>query len=165
MKIYVILALVIISSSSIDACLKSSCTQDCNLVNTLVGIRQFSSLVASVKTAGLVDVLVGDGPFTVFGPTDEVFKKLPESTKAALASDPQALKTVLLRHVIPGKMIMSKDIPDGETVLETTAPGESVTVTKRNGRVMVTSSSGTAIVVYPDVTATNGVIHIVSDVI
>ncbi|QQP56205.1 Sll1483 [Caligus rogercresseyi] len=157
MKITAIFAFVLISASGIDA--------DCNLVNTLVGIDQFSGLVAAVKAAGLVDVLLGDGPFTVFAPSDRVFNHLPASALIGLASDPEALKTVLLRHVVPGQMIMSKDIPDGETVLPTAAPGENVTVMKQSGRVMVKTSAGAAYVVYPDIVATNGVVHKISGLI
>nr|ADD38412.1 protein sll1483 [Lepeophtheirus salmonis] len=161
MKIIALFLIVAIGSST-HAMPVSTCTEDCNLVNVLVGMEKFSGLVASVKAAGLVNTLLGEGPFTVFAPSDHVFKKLPIATLISAASNKEALKTLLLRHVIPGQKIMAGEIPSGTTTLPTAAPGESITIINEKGSVKLMTSGGSATVVSTDIEATNGVIHIIN---
>ncbi|MEM6741793.1 MAG: fasciclin domain-containing protein, partial [Pseudomonadota bacterium] len=85
-----------------------------DIVDTAVEAGTFETLVAAVQAAGLVDTLKGDGPFTVFAPTDEAFAALPEGTVEGLLEDTEALTAVLTYHVVPGK-VMSTDLSEGLT--------------------------------------------------
>jgi transforming growth factor-beta-induced protein len=117
----------------------------------------FSTLVAAVEAAGLVDVLKGDGPFTVFAPTDDAFAALPAGALEDLLGDPQALAEVLTYHVVPGR-ITSGDLVDGQLV--TTAQGDVFRITLGNGPRV----NGVNIVA-ADVEASNGVIHVIDAVL
>merc|ERR1712020_787243 len=123
---------------------------------------KFSTLLAAVKAAGLVDTLAGEGPFTVFAPTNDAFAKIPEETLNGLLADKDALTAVLLRHVVPGSAIQGKNIPPGSTTLKT-ASGEEITATRDNF-IQLNSSAGSAYVVLFDVLASNGVVHAVDTV-
>ena len=124
--------------------------------------RSLSTLVTAVVAADLVDTLSTGGPFTVFAPRNSAFAKIPANTLSSLLEDKRGLTAVLLRHVIPNK-ILARDIPKGDTEL-TTVGGDKITVTKSGGRVMITSSAGSAKVVRTDILAKNGYIHVVDSV-
>ena len=128
-----------------------------DIVDVAAGAGSFTTLVAAIEAAGLVDTLRGEGPFTVFAPTDEAFAALPEGTVEALLEDTEALTAILTYHVVPG-MVMSTDLTDGMTA--ETVNGQSVTIGVGD---MVTVD--TAIVVTPDIEASNGVIHVIDAVI
>lgn len=128
-----------------------------DIVDTAVAAGSFTTLVAAVEAAGLVDTLKGDGPFTVFAPTDEAFAALPEGTVEGLLADPDALTAILTYHVVPGK-VMSTDLSDGMTAA--TVNGADITITTEGG-VMVNDASVAA----ADVEASNGVIHVIDKVI
>merc|ERR1712086_335383 len=121
-----------------------------------------STLLAAVKAAGLVETLSGDGPFTVFAPTNDAFAKIPADTLNGLLADKEALTAVLLRHVVPGAALKSGDVPHGTTPVKT-AGGEEIQVTK-NRYISVKSSAGKAGVIAFDILATNGVVHLVNSV-
>merc|ERR1712038_1920678 len=107
--------------------------------------------------------LGGPGPFTVFAPSNNAFAQIPSATLNGLLADTPALTAVLLRHVVPGA-IFAKDVPPGETVLDT-AGGEKITVTRdRNNYISIRSSAGESYGIAFDVAATNGVVHIVNKV-
>lgn len=131
--------------------------QDMDIVDTAVAAGTFTTLVAAVEAAGLTDTLKGEGPFTVFAPTDEAFAALPEGTVEGLLEDPEALAALLTYHVIPGT-VMSSDLSDGMTA--TTANGADVTIMTEGG-VMVNEAN----VIAADIEASNGVIHVVDAVI
>jgi len=122
-----------------------------------------SKLLGAVKAANLAETLSSDGPFTLFAPRNAAFFKIPQNSLDNLLNDENALKKVLLRHVVPSK-ILAGDIPSGETDL-TTAGGEKITVTLSKGGVTVKSSSGSGKVTKTDILAKNGVIHIIDSVI
>merc|ERR1711892_1150270 len=86
-----------------------------------------STLLAAVKAAGLVETLSGEGPFTVFAPTNDAFAKIPALT--GLLADKDALTAVLLRHVVPGAALKARDVPHGTTPVKT-AGGEEIEVTR-----------------------------------
>merc|ERR1711935_731835 len=132
------------------------------IAELVVGNPNFSTLLAAVKAAGLVETLSGEGPFTVFAPTNSAFEKVPADALSGLLADKEALTAVLLRHVVPGAALQGKNIPPGATKLET-AGGEEITVTRDN-YIHITSSAGTADVVLFDVIASNGVVHAVNSV-
>jgi uncharacterized surface protein with fasciclin (FAS1) repeats len=108
--------------------------------------------------AGLVDALEGKGPFTVFAPTDEAFKKLPESTLDNLLKDKDALKNVLLYHVVSGN-VSSKDVVKLDKA--TTLNGSDLKIMTKNGKVMINDAD----VIGADVEASNGIIHVIDKVL
>jgi uncharacterized surface protein with fasciclin (FAS1) repeats len=128
-----------------------------DIVDTAVSAGQFKTLVTAVKEAGLVDTLKGKGPYTVFAPTDEAFAKLPPGTVEALLKDKQKLTAVLTYHVVPGK-VTAADVKPGPVK---TVQGQPLTVSARNGSVMVDNAK----VVKTDIMASNGVIHVIDTVI
>src|SRR6202790_4602392 len=86
-----------------------------NIVDTAIAAGHFTTLVAGIKAAGLTDTLTGKGPFTIFAPTDEAFKKIPTGAVDALLKDKTKLKAVLSYHVIPGH-VMAQDLKSGEVM-------------------------------------------------
>ena len=129
------------------------------LVDTAVDAGSFETLVAAVQAAGLVDTLKGDGPFTVFAPTDEAFAALPEGTveNLLLPENREQLVAILTYHVVPGK-VMSTDLSDDMSAA--TVQGSNVMIDLDNG-VMVEDAS----VVTADIETSNGVIHVIDKVI
>merc|ERR1711956_177120 len=121
-----------------------------------------STLLAAVTAAGLVETLSGEGPFTVFAPTNDAFAKIPADALNGLLADKDALTAVLLRHVVPGAALKAKDVPHGTTPVKT-AGGEEIGVT-RNRYINIKSSAGEAGVIAFDILATNGVVHLVNSV-
>merc|ERR1712008_77812 len=121
-----------------------------------------STLLAAVTAAGLVETLSGEGPFTVFAPTNDAFAKIPTDALNGLLADKDALTAVLLRHVVPGAALKAKDVPHGTTPVKT-AGGEEIQVT-RNRYINIKSSAGEAGVIAFDILATNGVVHLVNSV-
>tara|TARA_R110002073_G_scaffold100174_4_gene228255 strand:- start:2228 stop:2713 length:486 start_codon:yes stop_codon:yes gene_type:complete len=131
-----------------------------DIVDTAIAAGQFSTLVAAVQAAGLVETLKGDGPFTVFAPTDEAFAALPEGTVANLLKpeNKDQLIAVLTYHVVAGK-IMSADIA-GKTAEVDTVQGSKLSVDATNG-VRVDNAN----VVMADIETSNGVIHVIDAVV
>ncbi|MDA8018550.1 MAG: fasciclin domain-containing protein [Thermoanaerobaculia bacterium] len=128
-----------------------------DIVDTAVAAGSFETLVTAVKAAGLVDTLKGDGPFTVFAPTDEAFAKLPEGTVEALLADKEKLTAVLTYHVVAGKNLAS-DVVAASSL--DTVQGGSLSIDTSSG-VMV----GSANVVKTDIVTSNGVIHVIDTVL
>jgi uncharacterized surface protein with fasciclin (FAS1) repeats len=131
--------------------------QDMDIVDTAVAAGTFSTLVAAVEAAGLVETLKGEGPFTVFAPTDEAFAALPAGTVEGLLADPAALAAILTYHVVAGK-VMSTDLTEGMTAA--TVNGANITITLEGGA-KVNGANITA----ADIETTNGVIHVIDAVI
>ena len=130
-----------------------------DIVGTAVAAGSFTTLTAALEAAGLVDTLKGEGPFTVFAPTDEAFAALPAGTVDTLLADPKGdLTQILTYHVVPGK-VMSTDITDGMTA--TTVQGADLTFTIKDGNVYVND----AMVVTADIETSNGVIHVIDGVL
>ena len=130
-----------------------------DIVDTAVSAGSFGTLVAAVQAAGLVDTLKGEGPFTVFAPTEEAFAALPADTLESLLADPQGqLTQILLYHVVPGK-VMAADVTDG--LEAATAQGAPVKFTVADGKVMINDAN----IVATDIEASNGVIHVIDKVI
>ena len=132
-----------------------------NIVETAVAAGQFKTLAAALEAAGLVDALTGDGPFTVFAPTDEAFAKLPAGTVESLLKpeNKEKLKSILLYHVVPGSVTAKQVMQlNGRTVK--TLQGGSIKVTTVHG---VTVDD--ARVTKTDIHASNGVIHVIDTVL
>ena len=130
-----------------------------DIVDTAVGAGSFNTLVAAVTAAGLVDTLKGEGPFTVFAPTDEAFAKLQAGTVEELLKpeNKDQLTAILTYHVVPGK-VMSTDLTEG--MMAATVQGAEVTITLDGGAKVNGAAVTTA-----DIEATNGVIHVIDTVI
>ncbi len=131
-----------------------------DIVDVAVANGSFNTLAAALKAGGLIDVLKGDGPFTVFAPTDEAFAKLPAGTVENLLKPEniEQLKAVLTYHVVSGK-VMAADVVKLDSA--TTVNGADVSISVEQESVKV----NTATVVATDVMATNGVIHVIDTVI
>ena len=135
--------------------------QDADIVDTAVAAGSFETLVAAVQAAGLVETLKGEGPFTVFAPTDEAFAALPEGTldSLLLPENRDQLIAILTYHVIPGE-VMAEDILGTESAVET-VNGAALTVNALNDMVEINDAT----VVTADVDASNGVIHVIDKVL
>lgn len=127
-----------------------------DIVETAVAAGQFKTLATALQAAGLVDTLKGKGPFTVFAPTDAAFAKIPKAQLDALLADKAKLTAVLTYHVVPGK-VMAKDVKAGKVK---TVQGGELTIATAGG-VTVDGAKVTA----TDVTASNGVIHVIDSVV
>ena len=132
-------------------------TQTKDIVDIAVEAGSFTTLVTALQAAGLVDTLKGEGPFTVFAPTDAAFAALPAGTVEGLLADIPALTKVLTYHVVPGK-VMSTDLSEGLTAA--TVEGSDVTITLMGGAKVNGAAISTA-----DIAASNGVIHVIDAVI
>lgn len=130
-----------------------------DIVDTAVDAGAFETLVTAVQAAGLVDTLKGEGPFTVFAPTDEAFAALPEGTVDELLKpeNKDQLVAILTYHVVPGK-VMSTDLSDDTTAA--TVQGSEIMIDLDSG-VMINDAS----VVTADIETSNGVIHVIDKVI
>jgi uncharacterized surface protein with fasciclin (FAS1) repeats len=129
-----------------------------DIVAVAVEAGNFTTLATALKAAGLIEALQGDGPFTVFAPTDEAFAKLPKGTLDALLKDKEALTKILLYHVVSGKVTSSQVVKlDKATTL-----AESDVNIKLSGKdVMINDSKVVAV----DIEASNGVIHVIDTVL
>ena len=116
------------------------------------------TLIAAAQVAGLVETLTGEGPFTVFAPTDEAFAALGQDTISALLADPAALREILLYHVVPGNLD-SAAVVAADTL--TSVQGSEIDVTVEGESVRVNDANVIAV----DVAASNGIIHIIDAVI
>ena len=137
----------------------SSCKTGKDLVALAVSADDFKTLVAAVQAAGLVETLQGEGPFTVFAPTDEAFAKLPAGTVQSLLKpeNRDKLAAILKYHVVPGK-VMAADV---KTMQAPTANGQKVSIKVSGDGVYVDNAK----VVKTDLIANNGVIHVIDTVI
>lgn len=128
------------------------------IVDIAVADGRFETLVAAVQAADLVETLQGDGPFTVFAPTDDAFAALPEGTVAALLEDIPSLTNILLYHVVAGD-VRAADVVALESAV--TVQGESISITVEGDSVRIND----AMVVIADIVASNGVIHVIDAVL
>lgn len=142
------------------------------IVGVAAGNEAFSTLVAAVKAAGLVETLSSEGPFTVFAPTNDAFGKLPEGTVESLLK-PEAkgtLTAVLTYHVVAGKFeaaaVVDAIKKNNGKFEVTTVQGGTITLSLEGGNVMLTDAKGgKSTVIIPDVAASNGVIHAIDSVV
>lgn len=128
-----------------------------SIVDVAMAAGQFDTLVKAIEEAGLIDTLSGEGPFTVFAPTDEAFAKLPEGTLDALIADKKRLTAILIYHVVPGK-VMASEVVNLDSAA--TVYGQPLTIDTSDG-----VKVGAANVVQTDIPASNGVIHVIDTVL
>lgn len=141
-------------------------TKEKDIVDTAASVKDFSTLVAAVKAAGLVDALKGKGPFTVFAPTNEAFAKLPKGTLEELLKpeNKQKLTNILLYHVVPAKVTAEQvvKVEEAETLLKgDDKKAQKVAVMVKDGKVFINKSQVTK----TDIMTSNGVIHVIDSVL
>jgi uncharacterized surface protein with fasciclin (FAS1) repeats len=158
--IFVVSAVTVVTVTAIavSATADSQPASNKNIVETAVAAGKFKKLASLLNRAGLVKTLGGEGPYTVFAPTDAAFAKVPKAMLARLARDRAKLRSVLLLHVAQGRLTAAK-VTKRRAVK--TLNGQRLAIRVRNGKVFV----GGARVVTPDVTASNGVIHAINKVL
>lgn len=127
------------------------------IVDVAVGAGSFTTLVTALKAADLVDTLSGEGPFTVFAPTDAAFAALPQGALENLLANPEQLSSVLTLHVVPG-IATAADVMKVKSAV--TVQGASLDIDTSDGVVV-----GGAKVIQADIKASNGVIHVIDTVI
>lgn len=140
--------------------MKSEAKAQSDIVDTAASAGSFNTLVAAVKAAGLVDTLKGEGPFTVFAPTDEAFAKLPAGTVESLLlpENKDKLVAILTYHVVPGRVAASDVVKLNSA---TTVQGGDVSIAVKDGQVSVNEAT----VVKTDIETSNGIIHVIDSVI
>ncbi len=130
-----------------------------DIVEVATEAAAFTTLLAAADAAGLVDTLKGEGPYTLFAPNDDAFAALPEGTLESLLADPEALKAILLYHVVEGSVTSDQVVGLTEA---TSVEGSPIAISVVDGTVTL---NGAAKVVTADVMASNGVIHVIDAVI
>ncbi len=154
-KIAALMLAVIVAMTTVSA---ADNHEKKDIVDTAVAAGNFKTLATALEAAGLIETLKGEGPFTVFAPTDEAFAKLPAGTIESLLNDKEKLKQILLYHVVSGA-VMAKDVVKLKSAK--TVQGSSVKINAKGGKVMVDNAN----VIKTDIAATNGVIHVIDTVI
>jgi uncharacterized surface protein with fasciclin (FAS1) repeats len=131
-----------------------------DIVDTAASAGSFNTLVAAVKAAGLVETLKGEGPLTVFAPTDEAFAKLPQGTVESLLKpeNRDKLTAILTYHVVPGRVTADQVV---NLSTARTANGRDLRINASNGKVMVDNAN----VIKTDIMTSNGVIHVIDTVV
>lgn len=132
--------------------------QSKDIVETAVEAGSFTTLATALEAAGLIETLKGEGPFTVFAPTDAAFAALPAGTLEALLADKEKLTAILTYHVVAGKVTAADVVKLDEA---TTVNGQEADITVSGGKVMIDGAN----VVTTDIMASNGVIHVIDKVI
>jgi uncharacterized surface protein with fasciclin (FAS1) repeats len=163
MKNVALYALLVSAALLVGVCMGASNSMDTspggkNIVDTATAAGNFKTLVTALQAAGLEDTLKGDGPFTVFAPTDAAFAKIPKDQLNGLMANKTQLAALLTYHVVPGK-VMSTDLKNGMSVK--TIPGGNLIISLANGGVMVNDAK----VVQADIVCSNGVIHVIDTVL
>jgi transforming growth factor-beta-induced protein len=130
-----------------------------DIVEVATEAGSFTTLLAAATAADLVETLKGEGPYTVFAPTDEAFAALPEGTLDALLADPEALADILLYHVVAGRVTADQVV---ELTSADSVQGSPIQISVEDGTVMLNDS---ATVVTTDIEASNGIIHVIDAVI
>jgi uncharacterized surface protein with fasciclin (FAS1) repeats len=156
----VILMLSVPSAQAAGKGRKSAALSTKDIVETAVAAGSFKTLATALTEAGLIETLKGKGPFTVFAPTDDAFAKIPKETLAALLKDKEALKKVLLYHVVSGE-VEAKTVLTMNGKTAKTVQGQEVSITVKGKTVMVDASTVTK----TDIKCSNGVIHVIDTVL
>jgi uncharacterized surface protein with fasciclin (FAS1) repeats len=145
---------------------EESAPAESDIVDTAVAAGSFTTLATALEAAGLVDTLKGEGPYTVFAPTDDAFAALPDGTLDDLLADPEGqLTDILTYHVVEGE-VMAADVVtmDGQSV--PTVQGGELTIRVDGDQVMLEDATGATVnVTQTDIGASNGVIHVIDGVL
>jgi uncharacterized surface protein with fasciclin (FAS1) repeats len=157
-KMWIVLAGLLVAALGLTVA-QSTMTKDKTIAEVVSSDANFSTLLAAVKAAGLVETLSGKGPFTVFAPTNEAFAKIAKADLEALLKDKAALTKVLTYHVVAGK-VMSGDVVKLKEAK--TVQGQNIAIEVKDGAVMLNAKSKVTKV---DIETSNGVIHVIDTVI
>ena len=157
-RVFLISAVLVLLVASVSTAFAAPANQEQDIVDIAVADGRFTTLVAAVTAADLVDTLKSDGPFTVFAPTDDAFAALPEGTIEALLNDIPTLTDILLYHVVSGK-VMAADVVSLSAA--TTVLGKDVAIKVEDGNVFINDAQ----VIITDIEASNGVIHVIDAVL
>jgi uncharacterized surface protein with fasciclin (FAS1) repeats len=147
-----------VTGASVQTVGMSTAKASADIVDTAVAAGSFKTLATALQAAGLVDALKGPGPFTVFAPTDEAFAKLPAADLNALLADKEALTKVLTYHVVSGTVLAADVV---KLTKATTLEGSELKIKVNKQGVRVNKAN----VVTTDILATNGVIHVIDEVL
>ena len=131
-----------------------------DIIDTALDADDFNTLATALTEAELISTLKGEGPFTVFAPTDAAFAALPEGTLDSLLADKEQLTNVLLYHVVSGK-VMAEDVLEMDGAMVETVFGEKIEISIENGMVYINDAQVTT----TDIEASNGVIHVIDTVL
>lgn len=153
-------SLAIAAALAVTSAVAAMPAKAADIVDVAASNESFTTLVAAVQAAGLVETLKGEGPFTVFAPTDEAFAALPDGTVESLLKpeNKDQLIAVLTYHVVPGKVMAADVVKLDEAA---TVQGQSVDIKVKGSKVMIDGAK----VIQTDITTTNGVIHVIDSVI
>lgn len=146
------------TTTTMAASTTTEAMEEMSIVATADAAGDFTTLLAAAEAAGLVETLEGEGPYTVFAPTDDAFAALPEGTIEGLLADPEALSEILLYHVVPGE-VTSDQVVTLESA--TTAQGSDLAIRVEGDSVFVNDAR----VITTDIQASNGVIHVIDAVL
>ena len=152
-----IVAALALAALSLGAIRLARAGQEKDLIETMTAAGQFNTLLKAAAEAGLTETLKGEGPYTVFAPSDQAFARLPEGTLDSLLKDKIRLKAVLSYHIVPAR-IPSADMAKLESTK--TLDGHNLTVSTSEGQVVVNKAK----VVRPDIKCANGLIHVIDAV-
>lgn len=160
MRVFKTALAVLVMTLGIASSVRAESMPDKDIVDVAVAAGSFKTLVAAVQAAGLVDALKGEGPLTVFAPTDEAFAKLPAGTVEYLLrpENKDKLAAVLTYHVVPGRVTAAEvvNLSSAKTV-----NGRALRISTLDGSVMIDDARVTA----TDIMASNGVIHVIDSVV
>lgn len=163
---------LLIVSTAVFSSLVVTAQTSADVVDVAVGSKDHSTLVAAVKAADLVNTLKGKGPFTVFAPVNEAFAKLPAGTldNLLMPENKATLAKILTYHVVAGKLdakaVLAAIKKGGGQAVVTTVSGGKLTASVENGKVKLTDENGgTAFVTAADLSASNGIIHVIDSVV
>ena len=164
--------LVLILTIAMTLVISKNVVAQGTIVDVAVGNKDFSTLVTALKAADLVGALQGDGPFTVFAPTNGAFAKLDSNTLSSLleAKNQKALANILTYHVIPGKLTATdvvSALKSGNGSVDLTAlNGQVINVMQKDGKIWLKDLNGNySEIVATDVMGSNGVIHVINTVV
>jgi uncharacterized surface protein with fasciclin (FAS1) repeats len=153
-----LLAVAAVAALALPTPLRAGSHAAKDIVDTAVAAGSFNTLASALQAAGLVETLKGEGPFTVFAPTDEAFAKIPKADLDALLKDKAKLTQVLTYHVVPGKVMAAEVV---QLKQAKTVEGESLKIDASAAGVTVDGAR----VVKADIVASNGVIHVIDSVL
>ncbi len=158
MALAVLLALPVTAVAQESQGYAPDATAKGDIIEVATEAGSFTTLAKAIEVAGLAETLKGEGPFTVFAPTDEAFAKLPEGTLDSLLNDKEKLAAILTYHVVPGK-VSSEDV--AQLSMAKTVNGQELKISAADGKVMVDGAT----VTQADIPASNGVIHVIDTVL
>ncbi|MFW6229724.1 MAG: fasciclin domain-containing protein [Halanaerobium sp.] len=160
MMVALLVALALVFSLNLMVLADGHESSEMDIIDTAVEADDFNTLETALTEADLISTLKGEGPFTVFAPTDAAFEDLPEGTLDSLLDDKEELSNVLLYHVVSGK-VMAEDVLEMDGEMVETVFGEEIEISVEDDMVYINDAQVTT----TDIEASNGVIHVIDAVL